>query len=105
MLNIHICTVTSERKHFSFATRCSPFYIKELIPDNIRYHVLTLKVEKGQTIYSYCQKSHHFQREKKVHGLTILGSGFLLFLRVTYEAMEDDSGTGDLVLGGTMPTG
>lgn len=41
----------------------------------------------------------------KVQGLTVLGSGFLLFLKVTYEAMEEDSGTGDLVLGGTMPTG
>lgn len=37
--------------------------------------------------------------------LTILESDFLFFLRVTYEAMEEDSGTGDLVLGGTMPTG
>lgn len=41
----------------------------------------------------------------KVKGLTVLGSGFLLFLNVTYEAMDEDSGTGDLVLGGTMPTG
>lgn len=34
-------------------------------------------------------------------------SGFLVFLRVTYEAMVQDSGElmGDLVLGGMMPTG
>lgn len=41
----------------------------------------------------------------KAQGLTVLGSGFLLFLNVTYEAMEEESGTGDLVLGGTIPTG
>lgn len=34
-----------------------------------------------------------------------LGSGLLLFLKVTYEAIEEESVTGDLVLGGTMPTG
>lgn len=41
----------------------------------------------------------------RFQGLTVLGSSFLLFRKVTYEAMEEDSGTGDLVLGGTMPTG
>lgn len=47
----------------------------------------------------------HFTVTIEAQGLTVLGSGFLLFLKVTYEAMEEESGTGDLVLGGTMPTG
>lgn len=39
--------------------------------------------------------------------LTDLDSALFVFLSVTYEAMVDDSGglMGDLVLGGTMPTG
>lgn len=57
--------------------------------------------------YTITSGSHFTCRAVKteVLGLTVLGSGFLLFLNVTYEAMEEDSGTGDLVLGGTMPTG
>lgn len=30
---------------------------------------------------------------------------FLVFLKVTYEAIVEDSGVGDFVLGGTTPTG
>lgn len=39
--------------------------------------------------------------------LTDLDSGFLVFLRVTYEAIVEDSGglMGGLVLGVTMPSG
>lgn len=49
--------------------------------------------------------SHQSQGTSRLFRLTILESDFLFFLRVTYEAIEEDSGTGDLVLGGTMPTG
>lgn len=39
-------------------------------------------------------------------GLSVLESIiFLVFLKVTYEAIVEDSGVGDFVLGGTTPTG
>lgn len=52
----------------------------------------------------YNEINNYITKYKK-YRLTVLDSGFFPFLNVTYDAIEEESGTGDLVLGGTMPTG